>query len=396
MKYAIKKEEGITLIVLVITIIILIILAGIVMNMLMGESSILNKTNTSKIIMGMNSVKEQLQMNVTEGQIDVYTNQDFLLNGQRAKPEDLDSYFNIEYLLEYEYIILAMDSNDNYYAVVNTDKIKSDLYDGLSYFGEEINEYGDIWIEDPYEDFRGIYTIDCNLNICYIDQNGKVYLDGIYTIEGNIISPPVVKMVARIDDVYYPKLQYAFNAVPTTGVATTVHLLEDINEYINVDVNKNIVLELDDHSLSGTVDNSSTIKIKNGAIMLNEEGQAVIENKGNIIFQNMEIGGIVSNDGTIEIYDSSLHGQSQYSLHNNGTFIAENTDINSTFDNYGGDVYIKNVTMSCYGYNQLIHNRNNGYLEIQEGCTFVANGLTSSGLYTIKNDDRINIEDYRK
>ena len=43
-----KKEEGITLVALVVTIIILIILAGISLNMILGENGIIGKTKTAK------------------------------------------------------------------------------------------------------------------------------------------------------------------------------------------------------------------------------------------------------------------------------------------------------------------------------------------------------------
>ena len=48
LKNKIKNMKGITLISLVITIVVLIILAGITLNMLLGENGIINRTKTAK------------------------------------------------------------------------------------------------------------------------------------------------------------------------------------------------------------------------------------------------------------------------------------------------------------------------------------------------------------
>lgn len=48
LKNKIKNVKGITLISLVITIIVLIILAGVTLNMLLGENGIINRTKTAR------------------------------------------------------------------------------------------------------------------------------------------------------------------------------------------------------------------------------------------------------------------------------------------------------------------------------------------------------------
>ncbi len=64
-----KKQKGITLIALVITIIVLLILAGVSIAMLTGENGILNKANTAKIKNEHAQVKEAMSLAYSEYQI---------------------------------------------------------------------------------------------------------------------------------------------------------------------------------------------------------------------------------------------------------------------------------------------------------------------------------------
>ncbi len=71
-----KHKSGITLIALVITIIVLLILAGVSINMLLGDNTIINKATEAKTKMGTESQKEEIQLEVlgsyeTNGEINV-------------------------------------------------------------------------------------------------------------------------------------------------------------------------------------------------------------------------------------------------------------------------------------------------------------------------------------
>ena len=59
-----KKERGITLIALVVTIIVLIILAGISINLIFGTNGIINKAKDAKIKTDIASIKENIQMEI--------------------------------------------------------------------------------------------------------------------------------------------------------------------------------------------------------------------------------------------------------------------------------------------------------------------------------------------
>lgn len=67
-----KKQGGITLIVLVITIIILLILAGITIATLTGKNGILNKSKTAVNETDKQTATEKINLKITTAQIDMY------------------------------------------------------------------------------------------------------------------------------------------------------------------------------------------------------------------------------------------------------------------------------------------------------------------------------------
>ena len=63
-----KKERGITLIALVVTIIVLIILAGISINLIFGTNGIINKAKDAKIKTEIASIKEEISLKILDKQ----------------------------------------------------------------------------------------------------------------------------------------------------------------------------------------------------------------------------------------------------------------------------------------------------------------------------------------
>ena len=62
LKETLKRNKGITLIALVITIIVLLILAGISINMLMGQNGILNRATTAKTQTESTNARDELAL----------------------------------------------------------------------------------------------------------------------------------------------------------------------------------------------------------------------------------------------------------------------------------------------------------------------------------------------
>ena len=86
------------------------------------------------------------------------------------------------------------------------------------------------------------------------------------------------KVVAKIENKYYTTLQKAFNAAKTND---KIELLKDIEE---VSTNtKEVSLDLGNHTINGTINNSGILTVDNGKIQNLTEGQAPIVNTGTII-----------------------------------------------------------------------------------------------------------------
>lgn len=62
-----KKEKGITLIALVVTIVVLLILAGVSISMLTGENGIITQAQNAKLTTERSSLREQLQLDAISG-----------------------------------------------------------------------------------------------------------------------------------------------------------------------------------------------------------------------------------------------------------------------------------------------------------------------------------------
>ena len=65
-----KQNKGITLVALVVTIIVLIILAGISINLLMGDNGIIKKAQLASTEQEKASLVEEIQLRITDKQID--------------------------------------------------------------------------------------------------------------------------------------------------------------------------------------------------------------------------------------------------------------------------------------------------------------------------------------
>ena len=77
-----KNQKGITLISLVITIVILIILAGVAINMTLGENGIFTKAQEAKKVQAIASAKEQIGLEILEAQIEAMGNNEELEQSQ--------------------------------------------------------------------------------------------------------------------------------------------------------------------------------------------------------------------------------------------------------------------------------------------------------------------------
>lgn len=96
-----KQEKGITLIALVITIIILLILAGITLNLVLGENGIISRTKISVETYKKEQVREELQLTITNIQMEyLQKNEEItmekIVNGLKTSRDLSDTIQNLE------------------------------------------------------------------------------------------------------------------------------------------------------------------------------------------------------------------------------------------------------------------------------------------------------------
>ncbi len=106
--------------------------------------------------------------------------------------------------------------------------------------------------------------------------------------------------IARIGTTDYSTLQDAINAVPTTGVETTILLLDDTQEFLTVDSGKNIRFNLQNFTIrnvsgSPVFENNGIIKMSNGHIVSDAAQGAINVNVGAEFHMS---GGTINTTGT--------------------------------------------------------------------------------------------------
>ena len=167
-----KNSTGITLIMLVVTIILLIIMAGISINLILGDNGIINKAQEAKQAQEKAEIIESIRLDIAAKEAEK------LQNTNGINVEELEEIFEK-------------------YGTVNKEgeKIKSLTPE---------NKYYEI----PYEQiYRGeiknetmTYTIDCEIR--YIPGNSKCYYSVNEGAEWNLISEDNFKLTEVKNDVY--------------------------------------------------------------------------------------------------------------------------------------------------------------------------------------------------
>ena len=147
-KKILRKERGITIIALGITIIVLLIIAGVSIAMLTGDNGILNQANDSKIETAVGTVKEQLKLLQGEK----------IIQGEKVTPEILLAEGKVRRTVQ-------LGENDKYYMYY---ALKENSVEGMQGLGK-----GDL------TSLQDVFLIDDDLNVKYIASNGKEYGDQI-------------------------------------------------------------------------------------------------------------------------------------------------------------------------------------------------------------------------
>ena len=148
---------------------------------------------------------------------------------------------------------------------------------------------------------------------------------------------------AQINDTFFSTLEAAIDAVPTTEEETTIKLLKDVSVEKVIDKKKNIVLDLQNHTISNSdntpiLENNGYLVLKNGTIVTTSTSTGAINNNEN---------------GTMIITDLTITSTgAKQALYNNGGIVE-----------ISGDSHF-----SCTSnIRATLHNLNNGTMTIKSG-----------------------------
>ena len=164
---------------------------------------------------------------------------------------------------------------------------------------------------------------------------------------------------AKIGESYYETLQAAVDAVPANGTKTTIQLLKDVSEYVDITNGRNVYLDLNNYTVSNNGDenvfhivSNGIFEPVNGTIVSTASTKAVIENDQSTI---LRIGNVA---------------------------IQANGERQAIY-NYGGNITISDgaVVTSSAPARAAVQNKNSGAMVITGGT------ITSTTLYAVYNEN---------
>ena len=251
----------------------------------------------------------------------------------------LDLYFDIIYVQDIgcsknNPYTLTIDPNGGTYnkRTANTVvylKQNSEIYDDsytVTKPKKELYNFDGWEVVSPAED--GTYLFDQTTGLFNIGTE-NVYLRAKWQ-EGNY--------VARIEDEYFTTIQAAFNAAQQNkwhDNTPTVWLLKDTTEYPTNNTTKPFIFNLDSHTVTGTITNSSNgnITLLNGRVKADENDEEAFINFGTL---NLGL-----NDGVVSVENS-------VSIVGNEIGLLNKVDNGAIFNFYDG--YIEGTSAIVRGY----------------------------------------------
>ena len=162
---------------------------------------------------------------------------------------------------------------------------------------------------------------------------------------------PIYSGVAKIGDDTYNTIQDAIDACPS-GVSTTITILKDVRTILNVDAGKDIIIDLDNHTLTANsgskalFENSGNITIKNGTLNSSNAASTINNNAGYLKLDNVTVNShgdkqsIYIAAGTVEITGNSYLSSDTSGKSSLGVLARGTVHVMS-----GAEVIIKSATI---------------------------------------------------
>ena len=155
--------------------------------------------------------------------------------------------------------------------------------------------------------------------------------------------------VAKINDTYFDTLQSAINSITEDNIETKIELLQNTSELLEINQNKKIIIDLQNHTISNhqsnpIIENNGSLIIKNGAMTTNASHGAINnEETGNLKLENLNItatgtkqalynnGGIAEITGNSTLTSTSNQRPTLQNINNGTLIIKEGTIISYNF-----------------------------------------------------------------
>ena len=195
----------------------------------------------------------------------------------------------------------------------------------------------------------------------YTDQAGTTLIPNPLIISGDTTyyaKWSELDNTAYANGKYKDSLQEAVNLAPTTGEKTVVKLFKDVQEKVTISGGRNVVFELNGHTISNIANsNNNTIIVDNGSLEIND--------------------GVITNDtasGAINVNSNGILRMNGGTVSATGSKQAIYVDGGKAY--IGGNAILSSTTNS----RATVHNKTNGTLVITGGT------ITSTGAYAVYNE----------
>ena len=349
----IKKEKGVTLVALVVTIIVLLILAFIAISILMGDDGIIKKAEESKEETIKAQEREYIKLAYQDLEMEYRLNgTDITADRVMGKLQEYDSNIKVEMITKDEIgdteIVVEKNSGEEYAEIVYTETEHK-------YAGSLVIDTNKARYEVTYNANRGsggptkqvkiegtplIITSEIPERkgynfIGWARESTAVvaeYLSGSqYTEDANITLYAVWQLrtdidpVAQIGSTKYPSIQEAIYDCSKEGgeTSTTIILLKNTEEEFTTFEGQNIIIDLQGHTVTSEREgalctNNGKLQIINGSLSSNK-GTSILNNGEITIGDNStgiddntptiygnKVG--VDNKGTFNYYDGKIQG----------------------------------------------------------------------------------------
>lgn len=189
--------------------------------------------------------------------------------------------------------------------------------------------------------------------------------------------------VAEINGTYYSSLQAAVDAVPTDNTETTIVLLQNTSELVNISSGKNIVLNLQNYTVSNNGNNNilinyGTIKMISGTLSTDASTNGAVNNYAGATFK-ITGGSIISTGGRQTIYNYG--GTTEIS----GTaYLRSTTNQRATVTNeVSGTVTITGGTIISTGTAAVNNNASTLTIGVEDGTSDITTPVLQGNTYGV-------------